>query len=85
MTGFPLRAVIGFDVAHEHVAEVIEALATEPRVKALAATTGRFDVIALAWFASTEDLYQFMQDHVSNMRGVQNTETFICLYLAKGF
>ena len=83
--GFRLRALIAFDVDHEKLNQSIQALSSRPEVKGLAVTTGRFDVIALVWFTSTDTLLHFMQNEVSMMEGVRNTETFICLHVEKGF
>ena len=83
--GFHLRALIAFDVDHEKLNQFIQALSSRPEVKGLAVTTGRFDVIALVWFTSTDTLLHFMQNEVSMMEGVRNTETFICLHVEKGF
>lgn len=84
-SGFSLRALIAFNIAHENLNQVIEVLARKPEVKGLAVTTGRFDVIALAWFTSTETLFRFMENEVSKLQGVINTETFICLHVERGF
>ncbi len=83
--GFPVRALIAFNVAHERLNEFMEGLGSKPEVKGLCVTTGRFDVMALIWFASTDDLFRFMQSEVSKLEGVRNTESFICLHVEKGF
>ena len=83
--GFNLRAIIAFDVDHDKVREFMEVLSVKSEVKGLAATSGRFDVVAVVWFASTDGLFQFMENEVSKMEGVRNTEIFICLHVEKGF
>lgn len=83
--GFPLRAIIAFDVAHDKVNEFMRALSSKSDVKGLAATSGRFDVMALVWFTSTDALFRFMESEVPKMEGVRNTETFIRLHVEKGF
>jgi len=83
--GFHLRALIAFNVAHEKLNEFTQALSSRPEVKGLAVTTGRFDVIALVWFTATDALLHFMQNEVSKIEGVRNSETFICLHVEKGF
>ena len=83
--GFYLRAIIAFDVEHDKVREVMELLSGRSEVKGLAATSGRFDVIALVWFTSTDGLFEFIESEVSKMEGVRNGETFICLHVDKGF
>ncbi len=82
--GFPMTAVIAFDVAIEKVRLVSEMLAMRPGVKWLLTTTGRLDILALAQFGSTDELYQFTQTHVANAEGVRDSATFICLHVDKG-
>ena len=81
--GFPLTALIAFDVDHHSLNPVMAELSNQSEVRWLAATSGRFDVIALAWFASTDKLYSFMEDKLSKMEGIRNTESFICLHVVK--
>ncbi len=83
--GFPLIAVVAFRVLHEKASALIKKLGSRKEVKCLYATSGQFDVIALMWFASTEHLFQFMQEDVGQLDGVTATETFICLHTEKNF
>ncbi len=82
--GFPLVATIGFDVFQDKVQEAMLSLARLPEVKWISYTTGRYDVLALAWFRSTEELTQFMQRETAKIDGIKDTETFICLSIGKG-
>lgn len=84
-TGFPLESIIAFDVASEHLDSVMNTLSNRPEVRWLAATTGRFDVMAMAWFSSTEELYYFLEREVSKLEGVRHTETFVSLHAGKRF
>ncbi|MFC2005738.1 Lrp/AsnC family transcriptional regulator [Chloroflexota bacterium] len=83
--GLPLAAMIGFDVAHESLSSVIDELSKRPEVKWLSATSGRYDITALVWFPSTDELYNFMESEVAKLEGVRNTETFVCLHVKKRF
>lgn len=81
--GYPLTALIAFDIAHDKLQSVTQMLAGKPEITWVATTTGRFDIIALAWFHSTEELSDFLQREVSAMEGLRDTETFICLHVEK--
>ena len=83
--GFPLRAIIAFDVAHEKVRPVMKMLASCPEIRWLAATSGRFDLMALVWSTSTDKLFEFIETEISTMEGVKNTETFICMHVEKSY
>lgn len=81
--GLPLRAIIAFDVTHDKATDFLKALASCPEIISLYSTAGRYDVIAIAWFADTEELYDFIQRKVSKLEGLRDTETFICLHVEK--
>ncbi len=82
--GSPLTAVITLDVAHDKLEAAMEVLAERPDIRWVSTTTGRFDVIALAQFRSTDALSDFVTKELSQLEGVRDSETFICLDVKKG-
>jgi len=82
--GFPLVAVMAFDVSHDKLESVTEKLAARPEVKFVTTTTGRFDVLAFVWFRSTDELSEFVQKDLATVDGIRDTETFLCLQVKKG-
>ena len=82
--GLPLVAVISLDVAQDKLESAINVLVNRPEIRWVSATTGRFDIIALARFPSTENLFEFLTKHLANMEGVKDSETFICYDVKKG-
>jgi len=82
--GYQLVAVIAFDVAHDTIDTVTQSLAKRPEVKWVAITTGRYDVLALACFRSTDELSEFLQKGLAGIDGIRDTETYICLQMKKG-
>jgi len=84
-TGYPLKAVIALDIEHNKLTEAMEKLVNRPEVKWLSATSGRYDFMASVWLKSTDALYEFMETEVASLDGLKNTETFICLRVAKHF
>ncbi len=83
--GLPVIAVIAFQVSHENINSFLKALGSRKDVKCLYATSGRFDAIALMWFSSTEQLFEFIEKDIVKLEGVKTTETFICLHIEKSF
>ncbi len=81
--GLSLEAVVALDIVQENVNAVIEVLRKHPKVRWVSATSGRFDVMAYVWFASTDELYDFMGSEIGSLEGLKNSETFICLHVAK--
>ena len=82
--GLPMAAVITLDVAHDKLESAMEALAKRPEVRWISATTGRFDIILIARFRSTDGLSDFITKELAQLEGVKDSETFICLDVKKG-
>ena len=83
--GLPLAAVITIDVAHDKLEAAMEMLAERPEIKWVSTTTGRFDIIALARFRSTDCLSDFVTKDLAQIEGMKDSETFICLDVQKEF
>ena len=84
MVGLPLAAVIAIDATHEKLDSLVQKLSSRPEVKWASTITGRFDIMILGRFRSTDDLSDFMRKMLSHMEGVRDSETFICLHVKKG-
>ncbi|MFC2043936.1 Lrp/AsnC family transcriptional regulator [Chloroflexota bacterium] len=82
--GLPIAAVIALDVSFDKLQSVIDALAKQPEIKWVSITTGRFDIIAVARFRSTDCLPDFVKKVLAKMDGVKDSETFVCLDVRKG-
>ena len=82
--GFPLIAVIALDVDHGKVESALEELSKRTGVRFVSTTTGRYDIIILARFRSTEYLSEFVTKELANLEGVKDSETFICMQVKKG-
>ena len=82
--GFPVIAVITLDVSHDKLELVIEELSKRPEVRFISTTTGRYDIIAIARFRSTDCLSEFVTKELAKLEGIRDSETFICLQVKKG-
>lgn len=82
--GFPVAVVIALNVAHGNLESATEDLVKKPEIRWLSTTTGRFDIIAVARFRSTNGLSEFMAKDMARLEGVKDSETFVCLDLKKG-
>lgn len=81
--GLMVEAIIAMDISHERVDEILHELRKFPQVRWVAATSGRFDVMAYVWLDSTEELYRFIENEVGKLEGIIKSETFICLHVEK--
>ncbi len=77
--GLPLAAIIALNVDHEKLGSVLNTLAAHPDIGWVCTTTGRFDILAMARFHSTEELSRFVQSEMTKVEGVRDSETFVCL------
>jgi len=82
--GVPVIAIIAMNIMHDKLELTSQLLSSKPEVRFLSTTTGRFDIIACAWFHSTEELTNFLQKDLAEVPGLKDTETFICLQVSKG-
>ena len=82
--GYPFVAVIAVDVAHDKLDEALKLMAARPEVIWVSATTGRFDIIAVAHFPSSGDFSSFLREELAKTDGIKDSETFLCLHVEKG-
>ena len=82
--GFPFSVVIALDVVHDRVDKVLKYLANKPEVVWACATTGRFDVLLIAHFPSSDHLSAFLREELAKIEGLKDSETFLCLRIEKG-
>jgi len=82
--GISLLTIIAFDIAHDSLDTAIQLLDDQPEVKWISTTTGRFDIMVEAAFHSTQELSDFLQKKLANLKGLKDTETFVCLEVKKG-
>ena len=81
--GYPLAAVIAYNVEHEKLDSAMKFLANLPEVTWVSTTTGRFDIISVQRFSSTDDLNDFINKVMSQIEGLKDSEAFICLHQGK--
>ncbi len=79
-----LCAIIALNVSHQSIDGVMQTLTSQPETKWVASTTGRFDILTLVEFNSTEELFQFVRGRLFPIEGVKDSETFVCLHIEKG-
>ncbi len=82
--GLVLTAIIAIRVDHDKLQDVLENLSARKELEWVCTTTGRFDMMAMARFHSTEELSKFVQNELPDIQGIEDTETFICLNLRQG-
>ncbi len=80
----PLFCIIALEVANEDIAVALQQLETRDEITWLSSTTGRFDVFAIAHFENTDELNHFLQKVLANIKGMKDSETFVCLVNKKG-
>lgn len=82
--GISLLTIIAFDVAQDSLDAAIRMLSDQSEVKWISTTTGRFDIMVEAAFHSTSELSDFLQKKLAGLKGLKDTETFVCLEVKKG-
>ena len=82
--GFPLAVLIVIDVDQHKIESVMDALVKRPEVGWASTTTGRFDIVIVAWFSSNDRLADYLKNVLGQMEGVRDSETLVCLEVKKG-
>ncbi len=77
--GLHLAAIIALKVDRDRLEDVMSALTARGEVSWACTTTGRFDILAMARFHSTEEFTRFLQDELTKIDGIRDSETFVCL------
>ena len=81
--GLSIQVILGIDAELAKGHDVAEAVAALSPVGYLAYTTGRYDFIAIAYFGSEQELFHFLTNELSNIPGVQKTETLRVMKVPK--
>lgn len=81
--GYPITIVISLNAAHDTMGKAVKKLVSKQEIIWLANTTGKFNIIAIARFPSTNDFFNFMQTLLAENTFI-SSETFICLSIDKG-
>lgn len=81
--GYDRVAHIGLQVRLSKVGEILHQLVEMSNVHYIGMTDGRFDIMMWVWFRSDFELTDFLQSVLARMEGIERTETFINLRIAK--
>lgn len=73
--GYPVVAIFSIECQPSSLAHVEEALLALDEFRFIGMTSGQYDFVAEAWFASLADLHTFMTGRLSSITGVQRIET----------
>ena len=82
--GFNVSVIIFVDVEADKLEAVIDDLMAQSRIWFISTTTGRFDILLVARFTSTDELSDFLINVIGKISGIRNFETSICLDVRKG-
>jgi len=80
--GFARQAMIGIN-AEGDLRDVADKLSALPEVDYVVITAGSFDILVEVVCEDDEHLLSLLNDSIRSVPGVQNTETFVYLRLAK--
>ena len=82
--GLSVNAILAFKVAYSNMKLVVDALSGWKEITWVATTTGQFDILARGRFVNTNDLSMFLAEKIGQVKGILNSETFICMDVKKG-
>jgi DNA-binding Lrp family transcriptional regulator len=78
--GYSVVVIIAINVQKGNNAEVKNMLLKCKETKGVYVVTGRYDIISIMWFRSIDELFQFVENTLSNQPSILSTETFVCVH-----
>ncbi len=79
----PILSYIGVHTEHTKVKEVAEKLAKNSKIRFVATTLGRYNILAITLMENAEDLIDFVNDEIVTIAGVKHTETSLGMKFIK--
>jgi Lrp/AsnC family transcriptional regulator for asnA, asnC and gidA len=83
LLGYNVMALIGFQIDRGKTEPILQALRDLPELRFVGVTLGHYDLLAEAWFRSSEALLDFVTADLGRIPGIQRTETLQVLRLVK--
>lgn len=81
--GLGIHVHLNLRVELAHYQKIIDAVSRLTEVRWLAVTTGPYDLVAEAYFASPTHLHEFIRDRLATIPGVTGVETSVILAVEK--
>jgi Lrp/AsnC family transcriptional regulator for asnA, asnC and gidA len=81
--GLPIHLLFTLRVAFEHLTNVAQAISTFKELRWVAVTSGRSNILAEGYFASTRHLHAFVTRRLGPLTGILEVETLNVLSLEK--
>ena len=81
--GYNFISIMGFQVRAADVSQVAETLVNMPNIYYLALVTGRYDLVAIIMTRTTQELSDFIKEHIAKMPGIIRSETLVNLEVMK--
>jgi Lrp/AsnC family transcriptional regulator, regulator for asnA, asnC and gidA len=81
--GLPIETVISLQLDMGNLEQIVTPLAAVANVRSIKITTGEYDVILNAFFASEQELFVFLTDTIAKIPGVRKTVTTHVLHEVK--
>ncbi len=82
--GLSVNSILALKVVYSNMSSVLDALCSFKEITWVATTTGQFDILARGRFFNTNDLSTFLAEKLGKIKGIINSETFICMDVKKG-
>jgi len=81
--GYEANAIISLDVQSGKTDEVSDVLVKNPAIHLIAISYGRYDIIIYVHFRTSDMLFDFIKNELSQINGILKIETFIVAELKK--
>lgn len=77
--GYNVRAFVALEVELGGLDKVIQSLSGCKNIDFVAICTGRVDILLGAWFKSSDEMLDFVKNHLGQIPGIRKSETSVTL------
>lgn len=77
--GLSLVTVLGIHITGEPIDTITRNLINRIEITWLATSVGKFDIMAIARFATINDMGLFVHSELPSIKGISGIETFLCI------
>lgn len=81
--GLPVHTLFNIQSVPGHNDELVEQIKAMPEISYVYHVTGQFDIIAVGYFASNEDMGRFQTEKLGRLPGVMESRSLMVLRVAK--
>jgi len=82
--GYPITAVLCLKIPPRSLGTAMATITSWPEVTWASSTDGRYNIVCICRFVSTEQMSDLTNNHLPLLKGIDDSEISICLKILRG-